>query len=372
MPRLANRDGFALPLAILIIAILTAGLAAAFASTNAEMMTNAAQRGQNRAYNVAEAGLEQFVSRRTEPGFCQHCGDPLLVDSEYTRVSVPGGYADVVALKVRQAPDSVSPAIFFIRSMGVDTTVKISGGGTATYAQRTVGEYALWNTTTINVKASWVSLSGLVKNGTGVISGIDQCGQKDTVAGAMVPAGDITIAGNPAQEFSGSPPVDSSQTFAALKSQINLDWNGIINQNAIPADIEIPPGTFPSATMFTNNPNWWPVIHVHTNGFSLPNAGRGIIIADSDFTISGSNMWDGVVLIGGTLTSNGNNTTAGATLSGLNFLLGGTPSPSSVDDSDANGQKTYVYDSCKVANATKGMRHYSVLPNTWMDNVASW
>src|SRR5581483_10689507 len=109
-----------------------------------------------------------------------------------------------------------------------------------------------------------------------------------------------------------------------------------------------------------------------TNGFSLPNRGRGIIITDSNFVITGSNMWDGIVLVGGQLTSNGNNTTAGATLSGLNFLIGGTPSTSSVDDSDANGQKTYVYDSCKVSNAAARMRRYSVLPNTWVDNLASW
>ena len=71
--------------------------------------------------------------------------------------------------------------------------------------------------------------------------------------------------------------------------------------------------------------SYWPVIRVHTNGYSLPNRGRGIIIADSDFTINGSNMWDGIILVGGQLTSNGNNVTAGATLSGLNFLIGGTP-----------------------------------------------
>lgn len=372
MPRLTNRDGFALPLAILIIAILTAGLAAAFAATSAEYTTNAALRGQNRAFNLAEAGLEAFLTRRNEAGFCQHCGDPLVVDSEWTRVSLTGGYADVVATKVRQAPDSTSPAIYFVRSKGVDTSVKISGAGSSVYATRTVGEYAFWNTITINVTASWVSLSGLVKNGTGVITGVDQCGQKSNVAGSQVPAGDILVNGDPSTQFSGSPPIDSSNTFDQLKNSIGIDWDGIVNHNAITPDIEIPPGTFPSEAYFDANPDYWPVIRVHTNNYSLPNAGRGMIIADSGFTISGSNMWDGVVLVGGTLTSNGNNTTAGATLSGLNFLTGGTPSPSTVDDALANGQKTYTYDSCKVAKATSSMRRYQALPNTWVDNLASW
>ena len=83
-------------------------------------------------------------------------------------------------------------------------------------------------------------------------------------------------------------------------------------------------------------------------------------------------MWDGIVLVGGQLTSNGNNTTAGATLSGLNFLIGGTPSTSNVDDANANGQKTYVYNSCNVEKATTRLRRYAALPNSWVDNVASW
>src|SRR5437868_14656885 len=108
MSRLANRKGFALPMSILVIAILTAGLAASFSSTTAEYTTNAAQRSQNRAYNLAETGLEQFMVLRSSSGFCDHCTDPITADSEWTRVSLPGGYADVVAVKIRAPKDSAS------------------------------------------------------------------------------------------------------------------------------------------------------------------------------------------------------------------------------------------------------------------------
>jgi len=367
--RLENRRGFALPMAILIIALLTAAMAAGFAATAVEYTTNAAERGQNRAYDLAESGLEQFLVRRTETGFCQHCGDPATVDSEWTRVPLPGGYADVVAVKVRPIVGT-SNAVFFIRSTGTDTVAKLSSA-TSQFAQHSVGEYATWNTTTISVKAAWVSLSGLNKNGTGLISGVDQCGAQASVAGVMVDKGDLHVQGgsfNP----QGSPPVDTSNTFTQLKSKVNIDWAGIVQQNSIAADITVPGQTFPPASAFDNDPNYWPIIRIHTNNYSLPNHGRGMIIADSNFVISGSNMWDGVILIGGQLTSNGNNTTSGATLSGLNFLIGGTPSTSNVDDSDANGQKTYVYNSCNVSNATSKMRRYAVMPNTWMDNLATW
>ncbi|HXD49831.1 MAG TPA: hypothetical protein VN600_13705 [Gemmatimonadaceae bacterium] len=368
---LTNRKAFALPMAIFVIAILTAALAAGLASSTAESTTNAAERSQERAYNIAQRGLERFLVLRSTTGYCQHCVlDPTVADSEWTRDSVPGGYADIVAVRVRPVVGTAS-AIYFIRSTGTDTSIKLNAASSTKPAQRAVGIYATWVSTTINVKAAWVSLSGLNKNGTGVISGVDQCGKQANVAGVMVPKGDLDIQGgsfNP----QGSPPVDTSNTFSQLKPQVNIDWAGIVNSNSIPADITIPGQSFPSAADFAADTSYWPVIRIHTNNYSLPNAGRGMIIADSNFTISGSNMWDGVVLVGGQLTSNGNNTTAGATLSGLNFLIGGTPSTSSVDDSQANGQKTYVYNSCNVDNATKSLKKYAGIPNTWTDNLATW
>jgi hypothetical protein len=367
---LKNRKAFALPMSLLVIVVLSASLAAGLTATSAEITTNSATKSQNRAYTLAQTGLEQFMVMRNQSGWCQNCAaDPVVADSEWTRVSLPGGYADVVAVKVRPMIGTEN-ALYFIRSKGVDTSVKLNAAAGATYAERTVGVYANWNIATIKVKAAWLSLSGLNKDGTGVISGVDQCGEEPDVAGVTVPKGDLHVNGttfNPG----GSPPVDTSSSFAQLKANTNIDWAAIMN-GAIQADITIPGQSFPSGGTFSADPDYWPVIRIKTNDYSLPNQGRGIIIADSNFIISGSNMWDGVVLVGGKLTSNGNNTTAGATLSGLNFLIGGTPGNSTVDDANANGQKTYVYDSCNVEKATKNLRRYTAIPNSWVDNVASW
>ena len=376
---LSNRKGIALPMALLVITALTAALAAGFAGVAAEYTTNAAQRGQNRAYNLAQTGLEQFVVLRSQKiagtSWCTNCvDDPAVADSEWTRISLPGGYADVVAVKVRPAT-ATTDAMYFIRSRGVDTTAKLNAAGSGVASERIVGEYATWNTDTMKVAAAWLSLSGLTKNGTGLISGIDQCGKQPDVAGVMVDKGDLDVSGESFHP-EGSPPVDTSNTFDQLKTEDGHRLAGHHQwQNSIPADITIPGRAFPSVSDFDNDPSYWPVIRVHTNDYSLPNRGRGIIIADGDFTINGSNMWDGILLVGGQLTSNGNNVTAGATLSGLNFLMnGGTPTAGKkdVDNSTANGTKTYVYNSCNVSKAASRMRRYVVMPNTWNDNVSSW
>src|SRR5260221_3845092 len=97
-----------------------------------------------------------------------------------------------------------------------------------------------------------------------------------------------------------------------------------------------------------------------------------MLIIDGDFNIKGSNQWSGVILVGGTLTSTGNSVSACSTLSGLNALTGSRPVASSADDATANGQKSYQYDSCSVAKATSAMARYTMLANTWMDDVAGY
>ena len=369
-----SRKGFALPMAILVMAILTAAVSAGFAATSSEIVANSAQRAQDRAYQLAEAGLQQFMVRRGEGGFCTGCAaDPLEADSEYSRVSLTGGYADVVSYRVRPRLSDSVPAIFFVRSTGVDTTVRLSGGGYSDFAQRTVGIYATWNTATVNVLSAWTSLSGIQKKGTaGVISGVDECGEKADLPGVTIPTGgklDIDGGWLP----TGDPPVDSSNSLEELKQEVGIDWNGIINNNSLPADYTVPGTGWPAEALFADTA-FWPVIRVYDDA-SLPYKGRGIIIVDSNFAINGSNMWDGIVLVGGALTSNGNNTTAGATLSGLNLLLAGAEDPGAGihdDVATANGQKTYVFSSCKVSRAAQRLRVYFSLSNTWMDNVAIW
>jgi len=373
--RVSNRAGFAMPMAIFMLAVLTAALAAGFSSTTTEITTNTAVRGQTRAFQLAEQGLEQFMVRRAEVGFCDFCSNPVTADSEWTRVTLPGGYADVVAVKVRPMIDPQS-AVYFIRSKGTDTSQKINPAAGTRYAIRTVGIYATWNTATMDVKAAWFSYSGLTKNGTGVISGVDACGMQPDVAGLIVDKGDLDVVGNSFHPL-GSPPVDTSKTFTQLKAETKFDWASIMNGGGITPDIEIPGGTFPSTADFDADTSYWPVIRIHTNGYSLPNRGRGFIIADSDFTISGSNMWDGIILVGEQLTSNGNNTVSGATVTGLNFLTNGlTPNNSTksqdTDNSIGDGTKTYVYNSCYVSRAAQRLRRYVAIPNSWMDNLASW
>ncbi len=401
-----RRDGFALPLTILVLTLLTMGLVASFAVTSSEASVTASQRAQARAYTYAQQGLEAFLVRRKEntgTAFCPNCWAvnathppngshvnanldtlPTVRETVYVALGTTG------AAIVRATPVWLDipngKGTFFVTSTGMDLQSTLGGGaGRTAQSKRTVGVFVSWNRTTMSVLGAWTSLTGIVKNGTGRIDGTDQCGTGNNVAGISVPEygghADLQVNGNFTP--TGSPPYDTTKTFAQESSAVKIDWKSVKNGSAIPADINIPGGTFPSVSTFAADTNYWPIIHVHntTTSYTLPNQGRGMLIIDGDLSINGSNQWYGVIMVGGQLTSNGNNVSEGATYSGLNMLCNddpicnpglSNPLASTADDATANGQKSYVYDSCSVAKATSAMARYTMMPNTWMDDIPGW
>lgn len=379
-PRLRSvgrRAGFALPMAILALAVMTAALVAAYSATTAEIVTNNAMRAQDRAYQYAEGGLQQFLQFRNTPFWCSNCApNAAVVDSEWTRVNMPGGYAFVVATRLRPQLADGSPAIFFVRSTGVDTMARMSGAGLSVFATRTVGQYATFATSGVKALGGWVSLNGVTNNATGPqipINGTDECGVAPAVAGTVVPrGGQYRGTGTLPIGLIG---VDSSMTLDSLRKRVGIDWNAIVRYDAIPADITIPPaGNWPAWWRFAFDTSYWPVIRIKSN-FTIPDDGRGLIIADSNLTFTSNNVWDGIVLVGGTLISSGNDTTAGVVFSGLNRTLFGATNPpdGTFSDNDVlSNTKRFRYNSCKAARAAGRLRMYFAWSNTWSDNVAMW
>jgi len=375
MRTLRIRRGFALPMTIMVIVVLTAALTAAFVATASETATNVAVRGQSRAFMIAQMALERFLENPNELAVCPKCDTLRTTPAVETfGKAIDGDSAYITVTRIRHQSGPTIPAVYFIQSRGIDKRSRMSGKLSRVDAERSVGMYAQWNANTMQVLSAWTSLTGLKKAGSsGLISGIDECGEAPSIAGTTVGKGDLHYSGN-TDWARGDPPVDTSVTSSDLEKKMKIDWNAIKNGDAMPADFTVPPDAFPTLGWFVADTSRWPIIHITSPDFSLPNQGRGIIIAHGNFTISGSNMWDGVILVGGKLTSNGTNTVAGAVVSGLNVLIPGNTdaSTSEFDDSHAQGTKTYVYSSCKVARATKTLQRFRVLANTWADNLPSW
>src|SRR5436190_13066993 len=151
-----KRRGFALPMAILALALITASIVAGFSATSAETAANNSLRAENRAYQLAEVGLQTFMQRRSEAGWCTNCvTDPAVADSEWSTVSLQGGYARVVALRLRPKLSDGSPALFYVIATGTDTMARLSGAGSSLYATRSVATYASFNTPGVKALGAW-------------------------------------------------------------------------------------------------------------------------------------------------------------------------------------------------------------------------
>lgn len=351
----AARPGFAIPLTLMLVVLLTVGVSTTFARMQTERRADQDRQARIDAFSYAQMGLERFVTERTTLGFASL--PPAAVES--TTIAMPGGFATVVLRRVKQKT-LTRPALYIVKSRGVRNTGSVSW---MPPAEQTSAQYSIWREGNMQVLAGWTSLSGILKNGgSGTMTGFDGCGVMPPVAGVAVAENDYTQNGGGLVP-TGNPNVLDLGPQATANNAVDIDWNGILNLNAMPPDLVIPPGLWPVAWPV----GWWPVIRVNGD-FTLPTSGRGTLIVTGDLDLNGNVTWAGIALVGGSIISNGTNNVQGATVSGLNEKLGINVAVSDV----ANGTKIFQYNSCNVLSA---LRRYSTLmqvPKTWSDNWAAW
>ncbi len=97
-----SRRGVALPMALLVLVVLTILLAAGFAALSSERRVHANDEAALDAFTLAETGLEVFIAKRDSFGFT--AAPPTL--SESTRIALGGGYADVILKRIRKSMGS--------------------------------------------------------------------------------------------------------------------------------------------------------------------------------------------------------------------------------------------------------------------------
>lgn len=358
------RRGVTLPMTLLIIVVLSALAASAFTRVGSERRTIDNQEATLDAYAMARTGLDQFLADPTSATGPFVFDPTTFVGPDSGAITLTGGYAKIIVQRIRPSVGTTVSALFVVRSRGVKTSSSVSG---APNAERTIALIASWQKGTMNVLSAWTSLTGLQKNGgSGTLSGVDNCGRASTVAGVGVPNSPGYSQNGGSSVPNGSPNILDLGSQAAAAASVGIDWANILNGSSMTPDITIPGGSWPSSSTFSTS---WPVIFVDQAGdYALPSDGRGTLIVRNNLTISGSKSWNGIVLVGGVLTSNGNNAVRGAVVSGLNVQLGLNPGVSDV----GNGTKTYRYDSCNVDSAATRFAGLQPYRNTQVDNWATY
>src|SRR6476619_5964727 len=115
--KVKSREGFAIPAAVLLIAILSVSIAAGFSLVISERRGVEDQKAQVTAFVLAEQGLQTFFIKRDSLGFRS---TPPGVKEGPIRIMLKGGYADVQLDRVRPQVGSQSP-LYVVRSRGTQT-----------------------------------------------------------------------------------------------------------------------------------------------------------------------------------------------------------------------------------------------------------
>jgi len=351
--RFQNRDGFAIPMAVLVVALMSVSIAAGFTLVISERRGVDDQKAQVTAFVLAEQGLQTFFIKRDSLGYTSK---PPGLKEGPIRIYLNGGYADVQLDRVRPPVGSLA-GLYVVRSKGTQT--KGAVGGTPA-GVRTVAQYAAWEPAQIDVLAGWTAISGIKKNGnSGSFLGLDACGDSASIAGVAVPQ--VPGFNQPATTDSLEYLADNVNNSA---KKVEVDWAGLLAGTAITFNYTVPPDAIPSFADTTFYPS---ILMVGTGsiGSSALNNGRGLLVVQGDLdTGSGATFnWKGIVLVGGDITGNGNNFIQGAIISALNAKLGMT-----VPINVVNGTKLYQYNSCEVAKALMALGALVPLNNTWVDN----
>ena len=338
---------------IVLVALvgLTALAAAGMVVTETELRASQNQEAGTAAFYAADAGLQQYLGTKLEA---------TTTDT----FSYSAGTAIVEGEKVLDLPND--RVLYRIRST---STYSPPEGGTAS---RTVSRLALFSAGSVVAKASFASGSGLLKNGgSGTISGVDQAPGGDPkcpnspavmVAGVAVPPGGYTQSGGGLVP-TGAPDVYEAPSSIELLQSTGVPWNKIVNEGLLAPDYTVPPDSWPDFDSM--GADEWPVIYVKNNIEVTPAySGRGTLIVRNNLTMEGSFEWDGLVLVGGYVTSNGYQTVEGATITGLNELIGETTAASDL----GNGNKKFLYESCKLTMAAKAaFGGLAEVPGSWFE-----
>lgn len=358
--------GFVLATTLLVTTLLTVMLAASFLLVSAEQRTTDNSFGTAKALVLAQAGLQNYFSRNR--------GLAVTDSADSMRITLTGGYADVVARRVRQA-DTLSGnrlSLWVVKSSGVATTGVMAGQAQGT---RTIAQLAQLNLGVLPARAAMVAINGvyMIGPGTNPLAGSPDynCWPRHDTTAVTVPTGGYSNNSGSGWPTTSWPHqiVENLGTAAAVRDSTGIDWPSLVGGNLTP-DYTLTPGSSwrPSGT------SWTTIGYVPGDLALLGGAtGYGVLVVTGNLSVSGSAEWHGVILVGGRLREPGGSSQSyqvyGSIVTGLNTSLGMYVAP---DTLNRKGSSDIQWSSCYVAQTASGMSSMVPIKNAWADTWSTY
>ena len=378
--RRMNRDGFALPMALLAIMVIGALVTGGFYASSPEGRTRGSGDLADRAFHVAEYGLESALGTwRNAELTSLRIGETRTYPAE--PVTSGGDRIGSYTLRAR----SIGPTMFLVTSEGTVT----AGSQTAS---RVVGSIVRTLTPVMPAPTALAVHGGLSVEESSEVRGEDSggpgCTVGDPVAG--VTALDSTLVDEGSRDrIAGSPPVLDDATL----DTIALSEYGAITVNDLMAHATrvydagaSEDGMAPVTTTDVSGrevcdvsvtSNWGapndttsachgelPIIHAKGDLELGEGTGQGILLVEGDLTVSGRLGFYGVVIVLGRLQTTG----AGNRFEGSVIVQGRDRLDS---ESAILGGARVQYSACRTRRAFDGaLRPRPLAARAWMDFTA--
>jgi len=351
MTLMRRRDeaGFALPLTLFVLTLVTIMLAALMVQVQNDRRIASSSGDLVETFTIAQDGLRDYLSFRS-----QSTTRPLNGDS--LRINVVGGYADVVAYVVQQPADTLNGIVYLVRSRG--RLIKPTQGADP-QAVRVVAQYVRWQYGTMRVYAAFAPINSFTCSncdGTFQFLGYDQCAGAPTVPGMQTPNGPTPYFAPPYVDPAVvEGPVTS--TFASM-AFMGIDWAAVLGS-----------GFSPDYTTLTSL-DTWSSYRLAGNPTLTNVSGTGLLVVQGNLTLDDF-YWQGVVLVGGRIVFAADTSQVeGAVVSGLQDQIG--PGAQTGRWGPAGSHIAIQYNSCNVAQAFSSMTGFALIAGGWMDNWASY
>lgn len=353
-----RQGGFALLVSLIAIVGLTALATGGFLLANSERRVSTNHHDVVEAFYLANAGLNDYLANQK--------GTPPPGPTAYGPYGYAAGSASVTVRQVSTAGGAGDAPIYVVESEG-----RYDPNDTGDPVTRTVRTVSLLDLAVLPTPpAAITSGGGARKNGaSGLISGQDECGVDGDRPAIRVPEDEGFEGKDDALEGS-DPPVDSVADPFDFIPDGESWWNGLRDGTTVPHDytVDSDNNSFPDLEGESD----MPVTYIDQDSYELGKneSGKGLLIVRGNATLKGNFEWDGMILVGGSLTDNGQGQVRGGVMTGLNVLRGEDVSADDLADTDRlDGTKKYLFNSCIVDQVQSSSAILAELPGTWHERI---
>jgi len=360
-----TRGGFILPTTLLVLALLTVMLTAAFTLVSAEHRATDNAFGGARALSMAEGGLSSYYAsnRPVTPGNTR----------DSVRFTMPGGYVDIVARRLVPAVGN-RLSLWAIRATGISTGSVLDG---QINGRRTVGQLAELNPGTLPARAAMVAANGVqfLANGGNPLYGADAafCSPlaADTTALTAFSGGisDSATTGPRPPPSGGPPVVEQFPSWSAVYDTAHIDWTRLLAGDFTPDYVAVPPCLH--GMQFSGFP-----AGLCTGNATLSGTRRGLLVVTGDVLLANGAHWDGILVVGGRLrtpTAGGSAYTVhGMVVTGLNRSQGLSVPPNQLLRGGIDSTRVIQYASCYTRPSVSTLTSFVPLRSGWVGTWAQY